>query len=63
MFPVKMQIDKSADDRKGLKQTFPDNCNVVNGLCQSLKNAAYYRIQILEEIKEQLQNASIWGKS
>jgi hypothetical protein len=55
-------MNESADDRKGLKQSFPDNLNIVNGLCQSLRNAADYRLQILKELEEQLRNASIWKK-
>jgi hypothetical protein len=62
MFPAKMLMDESADDRKGLKQTFSDNRNIVNGLCQSLRNASDYRVRILEEIKEQLRNPSIWKR-
>ena len=62
MFPVRMHMNESSDDRKGLKQTFPDNINIVNGLCQSLRNAADYRLQILKEVEERLRNASIWEK-
>ena len=60
---MRMHMNETLDDRKGLKQTFPDNCNIVNGLCQSLRNAADYRLQILKEMEERLRNASIWGKS
>jgi hypothetical protein len=62
MFPLRMYLNETSDDRKGLKQTFPDDRNIVNGLCQSLKNAADYRSQILKEVEERLQNASIWKK-
>jgi hypothetical protein len=62
MFPVRMYMNESSDDRKGLKQTFPDNRNIVNGLCQSLKNVADYRLQILKEVEERMRNASIWEK-
>jgi len=62
MFPVRMYMNESSDDHKGLKQTFPDNSNIVNGLCQSLKNAADYRLQILKEVEERLRNTSIWRK-
>ena len=59
---MRMHMNESSDDRKGLKQTFPDNRNIVSGLCQSLKNAADYRLQMLKEVEEQLRNASIWEK-
>ena len=62
MFQMRMHMNETLDDRKGLKQTFPDNCNIVNGLCQSLRNAADYRSQILKEMEERLRNASIWEK-
>ena len=62
MFPVRMHMNESSDDRKGLKQTFPDNRNIVSGLCQSLRNAADYRLQILKEVEERLRNASILEK-
>jgi hypothetical protein len=62
MFQMRMYINEDSDDSKGLKQTFPDNRNIVNGLCQSLKNAADYRLQILKEVEERLQNVSIWKK-
>jgi hypothetical protein len=55
-------MNDNSDDRKRMKQTFSDNCNTVNGLCQSLKNVAEYRLHLLKEIKEQLGNASIWKK-
>jgi hypothetical protein len=62
MFPMRMHMNESSDDCKGLKQTFPDNINIVNGLCQSLRNAADYKLQILKEVEERLRNASIWEK-
>jgi len=62
MFPMSRQMNKSSDDRKEMKQTLPDNCNIINGLCQSLKNVADYRSHILIKIKEQLRNASMWEK-
>jgi hypothetical protein len=62
MFLSRVCVNESSDDHKGLKQTFPDHHNIVGGLCQSLKNAADYRLQILKEVEERLQNASIWGK-
>ena len=62
MFQMRMYMNESLDDSKGLKQTFPDNCNIINGLCQSLRNAADYRLQILKEVEERLRNASIWEK-
>lgn len=62
MFPIRMQINESSDDRKEIKRTLPDNCNIINGLCQSLKNTADYRLHILNAINEQLRNASMWGK-
>jgi hypothetical protein len=62
MFAMSRQMNKSSDDRKEMKQTLPDNCNIINGLCQSLKNAADYRSHILIKIKEQLRNASMWEK-
>jgi len=58
MFQMRMHMNESSDDRKGLKQTFPDNRNIVSGLCQSLRNAADYRLQMLKEVEEQLRNAS-----
>jgi hypothetical protein len=62
MFSMRMYFNETSNDRKGLKQTFPDNLNIVNGLCQSLRNAADYRLQILKEVEERLRNASIWKK-
>ena len=56
---VKMpETDCYENDSKGVKQTFPDNCNIVSGLCQSLKNANDYRLSILEKIKKQLRITS-----
>jgi hypothetical protein len=55
-------MNKSSDDREEMKQTLPDNCNIINGLCQSLKNVTDYRSHILIKIKEQLRNASMWEK-
>jgi hypothetical protein len=55
-------MNKSSDDRKEMKRTLPDNCNIINGLCESLKNTADYRLHILNVIKEQLRNASMSGK-
>ena len=63
MFQMRMHMNESSDDHKGLKQTFLDNSNIVNGLCQSLKNAADYRLQILKEVEERLRNTSIWRKA
>jgi hypothetical protein len=51
-----------SSDYKGLKQAFPDNHNIVKGLCQSLKNVNDYRLSILEKIKKQLQITSIRKK-
>jgi hypothetical protein len=62
MFLLRMYMNENSNDHKGLKQTFPDNRNIVSGLCQSLKNAADYRVQILNEVKERLRSASIWEK-
>lgn len=62
MFSMRMYLNEISNDRKGLKQTFPDNLNIVNGLCQSLRNAADYRLQILKEVEERLRNTSIWKK-
>jgi hypothetical protein len=60
---MKMQTNECSDDRKGLKQTFSDNRNIVNGLCVSLKNAADYRLRILEQIiNEQLGRNTLWNK-
>ena len=56
-------MNESSDDRKGLRQTFPENCNITNGLCQSLKMVADYRLRILNKIKEQLRSATMWKKS
>jgi hypothetical protein len=63
MFPIRGRVNESSDDLKEMKQTLPDNCNIINGLSQSLKNVADYRSHILIKIKEQLRNASIWKKS
>jgi hypothetical protein len=62
MFPMKMQTNGCLDNRKGLKQTFSDNRKIVDGLCKSLRNAADYRLRILEQIKEQLGRPSVWNK-
>jgi len=62
MFQMRMHMNESSDDRKGLKQTFPDNRNIVSGLCQSLRNAADYRLQMLKEVEEQLRNTLMWKK-
>jgi hypothetical protein len=62
MFAMSRQMNKSSDDREEMKQTLPDNCNIINGLCQSLKNVTDYRSHILIKIKEQLRNASMWEK-
>ena len=62
MLPMRRRMNESSDDRKEMKQTLPDNCNIINGLCQSLKNVADYRSHILIKIKEQLRNASMWEK-
>ena len=59
---MRMHMNESSDDRKGLKQTFPDNRNIVSGLCQSLRNAADYRLQMLKEVEEQLRNTLMWKK-
>jgi len=52
-------INCCENDSKGL-QIFPENHNIVNGLCQSLRNATDYRLRILEQIKKQLERISIW---
>ena len=43
--------DNIADDHGGLKQIFSRTCDVVNGLCESLKNARNYRHSLLEALK------------
>jgi hypothetical protein len=62
MFLLRVYMNEDSNDDKGLKQTFPYNRNIVSGLCQSLKNAADYRVQILNEVKERLRSASIWER-
>jgi hypothetical protein len=62
MFPMMMRSNENSDSRKEMKRNLPDNCNIINGLCQSLKNTADYRLHILNVIKEQLRNASMSGK-
>ena len=46
-----------SSDYKGLKQAFPDNHNIVKGLCQSLKNVNDYRLSILEKIKKTITDS------
>ena len=43
--------DDITDDRRGLKQMFSRTCDIVTGLCESLKNARNYRLTILERLK------------
>ena len=50
-------IDCCGNDSKGL-QTFLETHYIINGLCQSLKNANDYRLSILEKIKKQLRITS-----
>ena len=62
MFARKIQKTRKMDEREGQQQTFQDNLLVANKVSESLKNVSDYRLRILEELKQQLRNASIWEK-
>jgi hypothetical protein len=62
MLENRIQKTERQDEREGLKTTFHENLNVVNGLCESLKSACDYRLRVLEELKEQLRSTSMWRK-
>ena len=62
MFTRKIQKTGKMDEREGQQQTFQDNLLVANKVSESLKNVSDYRLRILEELKQQLRNASVWKK-